>query len=189
MEAPNNNSWFDTEIKAALQKLPPQKLSPATIVSFAVVVLSLGSIANHAWQVGAIHKVVGTSLQDAELQVNRTLPFVLKRELTLSDAMLAQFELACADVISIFLSDHVVTNGDSGYLASLYRDLLRADEFQIVTVRVVSIPDGETGRSFADQFIAPDLRAFPCEFVAIRKKARIMTHWAKKIGAIVRLIL
>jgi hypothetical protein len=189
METPNDTSWFDAEIKAALQKLPPKKLSPATIVSFAVVVLSLGSIANHAWQVRSIHKVLGTSLQDAELQLNRKLPFVLKRELTLADAMLTQFELACADVISIFLSDHIVTNGDSVYLASLYRDMVRADEFEIVTVRVVSVPDGATGRSFTDQFIAPDLRAFPCEFTSLRKKARIMTHWAKKIGATVRLIV
>jgi hypothetical protein len=189
METPDNMSWFDTEIKAALQKLPPKKLSPATIVSFAVVVLSLGAVANQAWQTGSIQRVLGTSLQDAELQLNRKLPFVLKRELTLADAMLTQFELACADVISIFLSDYVVANGDPVYLTSLYRDMERADEFQIVTVRVASVPDSATGRSFIDQFIAPDLRAFPCEFIALRKKARIMAHWAKEIGATVRLIV
>jgi len=157
-------------------------------MSFAVVVLSLGAVANHAWRVSAMHKVLGTSRRAAVLQLNRTTPFVLKRKLDLSDAMLAQFELACADMISIFLSDHVVTNGKPEYLATLYRDMLRADEFQVFTVRVNSIPDGDTGRSFVDQFIGPSVRGLPCEFTAMRKKARIMTHWAKRIGAVVETI-
>ena len=188
MEKPNGNSWLVPSTKSARDNSPPQKATPATIVSFAVVILSLGAVANHVWQVGAIQKALGVSRADAALQLNRTPPFVIARELALSNAMTAQFELSCADIVSIFLSDQIVTNGEPGYLAALYRDMMYADEFRVVTVRVCLIPDGNAGRAFSDQFIEPTERKLPSEFTAMHKKARIMLHWAKRIGAVVQVV-
>jgi len=183
METPDGTSWLDTETKAALQKLPPEKLAPATTDTFAVVVLSLGSPHDRVRHVRAFDRVLRTSLEDAERQITRTPPFVIKRELTLSDAMLAQFELVCSDIVSIFLSDDVVANAEPDYLASLYRSVAHAAEFQALSVRVHSIPNDEDGLAFAEQFIGPSLPLLPFEMIAMRKKARIMTHWANKIGA------
>jgi hypothetical protein len=185
METPDRTSWLDTETQAALQKLPPEKLAPATIDTFAVVVLSLGLPNDRVRQFRAFDRVLLTSLQDAERQMTRTPPFVVKRELSLSDALLAQFELVCSDVVSIFLSDDVVANAEPEYLASLYRGVAHADEFQTLSIRISSIPDNDEGRAFAEQFIGPTVPELPIEIIAMRKKARIMTHWANKIGAIV----
>jgi hypothetical protein len=186
MELSDGTSWLDTETKAALRKLPPEKLAPTTTDSFAVVVLSLGSTSNYVRHIRAFDRVLRTSLQDAECQMTRTPPFVVKRELTLSDAMLAQFELVCSDIVSIFLSDDVVENAEPNYLASLYRGVAQADEFQTLSIRVQSIPDDDNGYAFAEQFIGPSPPHLPLEMIAMRKKARIMTHWANKIGAIVQ---
>jgi hypothetical protein len=183
METPDGTSWLDTETKAALQKLPPEKLAPATTDTFAVVVLSLDSSTDRVRHVRAFDRVLGTSLEDAERQIARTPPFVIKRELTLSDAMLAQFELVCSDIVSIFLSDDVVENAEPEYLVSLYRGVAHADEFQIVSIRVHSIPDDDDGLAFAEQFIGLPVPQLPLEIVAMRKKLRIMIHWANKIGA------
>jgi hypothetical protein len=185
METPDVTSWLDTETKAALQKLPPGKLAPAKTDSFAVVVLSRGSPKDRVRHIRAFDRVLRTALQDAERQLTRTPPFVVKRELTMSDAMLAQFELICSDIVSIFLSDDLVANAEADYLASLYRGFANADEFQTVSIRVESIPDNDEGHAFAQQFIGPNVPELPVELIAMRKKARIMTHWANKIGAIV----
>jgi hypothetical protein len=183
METRPNPSWLDTETKAALQKVPPEKLAPATTDTFAVVVLSRSSSADQSRRIRAFDRILRTSLSDAESQTRRSPPFVVKRELTLADAMLAQFELICCDIISIFLSDDVVSNAEPEYLALLYRSVAHADEFQTVSVSVVSIPDNDDGNAFAEQFIGPRVGQLPFDVVAMRKKARIMMHWAVKIGA------
>lgn len=182
----DDTSWLDTETKAVLQKMPPKKLAPAETDAFAVVVLSLGSSVDRSRRLIAFDKVLRTSPQDAKRQLNRTPPFVLKGGLTMAEAMLAQFELACTDIRSIFLSEDLVANAESRYLATLYRKMLYADEFQPVRVRVISIPDTSQGQAFAQQFLGPNVPQLPFELVAMRKKARIMTHWADKIGATVR---
>ena len=46
MEKPNGNSWLVPATKSARDNSPPQKATPATIVSFALVILSLGAVAN-----------------------------------------------------------------------------------------------------------------------------------------------
>ena len=183
MDTPQNSTWLDTETKAALRKLPPEKIAPATTDTFAVVVLSQGSLDNRVRQTRAFDRVLRTSLLDAEYQTKRSPPFVVKRELALADAMLAQFELICCDIISVFLSDEVVSNAEPEYLASLYRGVAHADEFQDVLVRVDSIPDDAAGHAFSDQFIGSGAAAVPFDIVAMQKKARIMSHWAENIGA------
>ncbi|MDZ7618856.1 MAG: hypothetical protein U1E05_17770 [Patescibacteria group bacterium] len=183
MDTPRNSAWLDTETKAALQKLVPEELAPATTDTFAVVVLSQGSPDNRVRRTRAFDRVLRSTLLDAERQTESHPPFVVKRGLTLSDAMLAQFELICCDIISVFLSDHVVSNAEPEYLASLYRGVAQADEFEALSVRVVSIPADDAGLAFSEQFIGSRAAAVPFDMVAMRKKARIMIHWAEKIGA------
>ena len=57
-----------------------------------------------------------------------------------------------------------------------------------MTLRLDSVPMGEDGIRFMDQFLgigAVETRAqqFPLVRRMFYKKARIMTHWGKKIGA------
>ena len=189
MDAPQGTSWLDTETKAALQQVPPQKLAPATVQTFSVVVLSGDARHDHGRHVRAFDRILRTSLSDAEFQTRRTPPFVVKHGLTPSDAMLAQFELVCCDVVSVFVSDEVASNAEPSYLAELYGSLIRADEFKKVTVRVVSIPAHPAGRAFVEQFIGRDVPTLPCYLLAMRKKARIMSHWGQKIGAQVLALL
>ena len=183
METPENTFWLDTETKAALQRVPPEKIAPAVTDTFAVVVLSQGALHDHARRVRAFHRVLCSTPPNAELQTTRSLPFALKRELTLSDAMLAQFELICCDIVSVFLSDDVVSNANPSYLVELYRTVVRADEFQTISIRIVSVPEHAAGRAFTEQFIGSHPSHPSLEMVVMRKKARVMYHWAKKIGA------
>lgn len=188
MDTPRGNSWIDAQTKAVLQQVPPQKAAPASTDTFSVVVLSCEAMVEHARHVRAFHRVLGTSLIDAEFQTTRRPPFILKREFTASGAMLAQFELVCCDIVSVFISDAVMSDADPSYLAELYGSLARADEFEEVGVRVVSIPPHGAGRAFLEQFVGDGTPCLPYDMVATRKKARLMTHWATKVGAKVAML-
>jgi len=87
MDTPRGSSWLDTETKAVLQQVPPQKLAPAITETFSVVVLSFDSHGDHTRHVRAFDRVLRTSFTDAELQTRRKPPFVVKRELTAADAI------------------------------------------------------------------------------------------------------
>lgn len=184
MTSPIATSWLDTETKAALQKLPPEKIAPATTETYSIVVLSRDVGCDDRRHLRAFDRVLRTCPEEAQVQMGKKPPFVVKRELTPSDAMLAQFELICCDVVSVFIRDTVIADAETGYLSHLYSTLLRADEFQRMPVCTVFIPQHSAGRAFAEQFIGPAVPTLPCEMTATRKKARIMYHWARKVGAI-----
>lgn len=183
MNTRRNTSWLDTETKAMLQQVPPEKLAPATTETFSLVVLAFDTAGDHNRSVRAFDRVLRTSLHDATRQTSRKPPFVVKHGLTLPDAVLAQFELACCDIISVFIADPVVADAEPRFLAEFYRILVHADEFEKVSVLLVSVPDSPEGLAFVQQFVSNDMPALPYEMVAMRKKARIMLHWAKKIDA------
>lgn len=183
MDAPHGSSWLDAETKATLQQVPPQKFAPATLDTYSAVVLSCGADYDHLRRVRAFDRILRTSWIDAEFQTTRRPPFIVKRELTPAGAMLAQFELICCDVVSVFISDAVMSSADPTYLSELYGALARADEFEEVGVRVVSIPRHAAGQALLDQFVGREIPGFPYDMVVTRKKARIMAHWATKIGA------
>ena len=103
-------------------------------------------------------------------------------ELTEPDAILGQFELICADAISVFLTDNVAKYGSSEYLASLYSALLKSDEFHETRIRVISIPDTELGSEFIDQFLGSFDGKHEIMTVPF-KKAKYMIQCGKKIGA------
>ena len=77
------------------------------------------------------------------------------------------------------------------YLAQLYQQFLQSPEFENVNVIVASVPPTALGEQFIDQFlgetdIIPRLviaGMHSCRESMMRKKARIMAHWAEKIGA------
>jgi hypothetical protein len=52
---------------------------------------------------------------------------------------------------------------------------------------VHSVPDDERGTRFLDQFFGKALQLPATRFVA-HKKARIMRHWASKLGAVVEMM-
>lgn len=183
MNTRRKTTWLDTETKAMLQQVPPQKLAPATTETFSLVVLAFDTAGDHTRYVRAFERVLCTSVPDATRQTGRKPPFVVQRGLTLPAAVLAQFELACCDIISVFVADPVVDDAEPRFLAKFYRTLVHADEFEKVSILLVSVPDSPAGLAFVQQFVSNDMPALPYEMVAMRKKARIMMHWAKRIGA------
>ncbi len=153
--------------------------------TFSIIALSCDPAAEHSRHVRAFNRVLQTTFIDAEFQTTRDYPFVLKRELALADALLAQFELICCDIVSVFIKDTVMSNADPAYLVELYQTLTRSSEFEPVSLIVRSVPQAETGDAFVRQFLSDDPFRGPQSIVATHKKARIMRHWANKIGAVV----
>ena len=103
--------------------------------------------------------------------------------------MLGQFELICCDSISVFLRTEVVASAEPWYLTQLYRQFRQSPEFESIPITIVSVPNTVLGERFVDQFLggmevvgSMASGSLRCENV-MRKKARIMAHWAKKIGA------
>lgn len=177
--------WLDTETNACLQPSPPSKLAPATTAAFSLVVLRRDPLTDRRRQARAFERVLGTPLGDAKRLTTAPLPFVLKRGLTLADAMLGQSQLVCCDIVSVFLADEVVLNADPKYLADLYRDLLDSEEFAIVTVSVTAIPPGVAGEGFVQYFIGETCPPLPHRMRATRKKLRIMHRIAREAGGTV----
>ena len=180
-----NHVWLDTETKAVLQKSPPEKLAPATTETFSIVVIDRSFRPIPSRHLRAYYRVLGTSIGDATEILKQTIPFILKRRLTLPDAMLAQFELICCDIISAFVSDTVISNADPEYLSGLWNSLKTGEEFEKQWVTIDNAPENACGADFLEQFVGVQAMDFPIEITAMRKKARIMQHWAKKIGATV----
>jgi hypothetical protein len=108
-------------------------------------------------------------------------PLVVRRNLSFSDALVVQFELICADAVSVILRDEVVRFAEPDYLSGLYRDLRQADEFAPVKVQLPTVPLDENGKAFLRQFFGQVLGVDQTHTVC-RKKARIMSYWAAQMG-------
>jgi hypothetical protein len=121
-------------------------------------------------------------MEDAQAIVDGAWPATLQSGLSYEDALLGQFELIACDAISVFLADDVVAAAPAGYLKNLYSQLLRSSEFEAIPVRIEKIPPGPEGFEFLDRFLGPIGPRSPIEVQVMRKKARIMEHWANKIG-------
>jgi hypothetical protein len=174
-------TWLDTETRALLQRSPPNKLAPPDTARFTLVLLAItGSGRERLLE--TVRRVLECSPQDALLVLAQPLPVPLKSGLAHEDALLGQFELACCDAISVFLADEVAAHGASDYLTDLYGRLLQSPEFEIVSMRLESIPENPQGEDFLRQFVGRTVRHFPIELKVLRKKARIMEHLAAKIG-------
>jgi hypothetical protein len=169
--------WLDTETQAQLASSPPEKLAPPTVAGYSLVLLEIG--ANRRRVAQTLERLI-----DQTVPKTPPCPCVVQRELSLADAMQGQFELICADSVSVFIDDDVIRNAKAKYLDELFGKLRRSPEFQPVRLRVHMVPDGERGANFLRQFFGREIKT-PFFRRVTRKKARIMQHWGEKIGAIV----
>jgi hypothetical protein len=180
------SKWLDTETKAMLQQAPPEKDAPPDTGMFTLVLLKRGD--NLPRIVRALGRIPGLSQRKVEYLMNSRCPVPVAASLSLGDAMLGQFELVCCDSISVFLRDGIAAAADSWYLLPLYRQFRQSREFQDVPVTISSVPETPSGERFIDQFLGEAEGSgslaynFPLQKYVMRKKARIMSHWAEKLG-------
>ena len=176
------SSWLDTETKALLQRTPPNKLAPPGTTGFTLVMLSVYGDDNSR-VVRAIKRIERTSSEfSSRRPLTRGLPFAVTSGLSLADALLGQFELISSDAISVFLDDEVFNEATQRYLNELYAQLIQSPEFEVVRLRIEFIPATNRGEDFIEQFVGSDDSWRSHVLKLPRKKARIMEHWAKKIG-------
>jgi hypothetical protein len=182
--------WLDPQTKAILQGVPPTKLAPAGAAGFSLVMLDDGNDPPRTDR--AVARIAEQIVRPLLLWRKPPFPTVIVDGLPIEDALFGQFELISCDAISVFLRDEVVAKGFDDYLRNLYVDLRHSHEFEAVTVDIRSVPENEDGDRFLDQFLGIERKDFtaqstemPSQAEVARKKARIMSHWAGKIGAVV----
>jgi hypothetical protein len=171
--------WLDTETKALLQRSPPEKLAPPDTATFALVLLGFAVQNNSATSSFATHCI---DLERAERLLSGPFPVCVRKGLSYSDAQIGQFELICRDAMSVIIADEVVAKAPADYLADLYAKLRKIDEFELVAVRIDSVPDSPSGQKFCNRFLNGWKPASSAAMELMRKKARIMQHWATRIG-------
>lgn len=181
-----SDRWLDPETLEMLQREPPERIAPATLPDYSVVMLETG--ADRELMVRAVRRINASSDSEARALLDGRLPQVINQDLSYHNAGLAQFELVCCNAISVLIPSEVFVGAEPAYLEDLFAKLRQSDEFQEVTLRLDSVPLGEDGMRFMDQFLglgAVETRAqqFPSVLRMFYKKARIMTHWGNKIGA------
>jgi hypothetical protein len=167
---------MDLETKAQLADIPPEKLAPPTTSGFTLVLLARGT---DRWRV---HETLAL-LCDHTAKLSKQCPLVVRTGLSYASALEAQFELICCDSISVFIDDTVFLTASGSYLNELFRQLRASPEFESVSIRLEQVPAGSRGMKFIQQFLGTPPR-LPFKQVVVRKKARIMKHWADKIGAV-----
>ena len=177
--------WLDTETRAMLDCQPPQKLAPAVTARFTLVVLENGLEARRIAR--ALARIRDGSETEVQTVFGLAPPATVAVGLTHQGALMGQFELICADCISVFLDDGVVACGAQGYLRNLYSRLRESPEFAPCRITLGSVPADESGAKYLDQFLGLSLErlqdALRTSLTVAAKKARIMQHWAAKIGA------
>ena len=180
---PDSQDWLDTETAAILAGAPPRKLAPPRAAGFSLVILVQGPDPIHTAE--AMRRIPRVAENDLAACARKECPFVAASGLTEADAFMGQFELICADCISVFIQDEVLSDADSRYLADLYTRLRQSPEFEQVRLVVRSLPPGEAAKKFTAQFLNKYLREQVLDgwMLMSRKKARIMQHWGNKIGA------
>lgn len=180
-------NWLDTQTKELLQKVSDEKLATPKTAEFALVLLRKGQ--DHQRLVDAIIQINKCSESDAAVLASRRAPLTINPDLTEEEALWGQFELICCDAISIFLRSEVVEQNDRRYLWPLFKKVLESSEFKPATVSITQVPESEPGEKFVEQFLGglPAKRVLPVTITVPFKKARIMEHWASRVGAELKL--
>jgi len=179
-------NWLDTETKAILQKTPEPKLAPPKAGEFALVLLQQGMDTERLVEV--IREINGDSEIESRRLVFLPVPVVINSGLTEGEALWGQFELICCDAIAAFFRSEVLRNQDAIYLHDLYQQIMASTEFEPARISVSEIPQTEAGEQFIEQFVARRLVGQTKAVSSISttvpfKKARIMAHWAARLGA------
>jgi hypothetical protein len=175
------SEWLDTQTQAILQGNDPPKFAPSVAADFSLVLLDRGLCLER-------HQKALTKFFPPEKHVSipglleRACPLVIVSSISYGDAMLGQFELICADSISVVLRDEVASEGEPDYLENLFQMLRKSQEFETISVTLLKIPQNDHGNNFCDQFLGGVNVLPPISFTTTQKKARIMRHWAEKIG-------
>jgi hypothetical protein len=179
-------NWLDTETKAILQRERELPIAPPKVGEFALVLGSKG--ADPGRLVRAVCRVNDCSRLAAVRLLEQRLPVTINLDLTEEDATLGQFELVCCEAVSAVLRSEVAGEAGHEYLADLLKTISQSPEFQRRTIWIYGVPATEAGQRFVDQFLGVELSALslPCRFTMPAKKARIMEHWAARVGAQVR---
>ncbi len=180
-------NWLDTETKAILQKEDTPKLAPPTAAEFALVLLRKGT--DDKRLVRAIRRINECIEPDAVQLAHQQVPVTINPGLKEEEALFGQFELICCDAIAPFIrSEVLLEQANPAYLQSLFQQVLESREFKPTKVEILNVPATESGQKFVDQFLGIPLpgadRPFPRFSVCVPfKKARIMKHWAARVGA------
>ena len=182
-------NWLDTETKAILQRREDPKLTPPKAGEFALVLLGKGTDAERL--VHAIREINNCTETEAIELVGLPVPVTINRGLTEGEALFGQFELICCDAIAAFIRSEILWEQDQNYLNSLWMKILASPEFKSAKIDVLELPATESGEKFAEQFLGmsvSNLKTGTSGYsVSVPfKKARIMKHWAARIGAQVR---
>jgi hypothetical protein len=178
-------NWLDPQTKEILQKVVELKLAPPKTAEFTLVLVRNGP--DHTRLVRAIRRINECEESEAVKLAARRTPVRVNSDLSEGDALWGQFELICCDAVSIFIRSEVVDQMDLAEFQSLVQKTSQSTEFQPTTVTITEIPQTESGLSFVDQFLGSfELSrdaALPSVVVVPFKKARIMQHWATRVGA------
>ena len=178
-------SWLSTETKGILQKDYDPKPAPPKAGEFGLLLLQ--KVSDHRRLVRALRRINDCTEAEAEELARSPVPFTINSGLTEEEALSGQFELICCDAPSAFVRSEVLSQQDQygcGYLLALFEKLLESPEFQSTDVRIHHVPPTEAGERFLDQFLGISRRdETPSRIIIPLKKARIMKHWAARIGA------
>lgn len=178
-------NWLDTETKAILQKANEPKLAPSRAAEFALVLVKKGPDLPRL--IRAINRINECNEEKAAELADRPVPVTINLDLSEEDAVYGQFELISCDSIGVFVRSEVLGQNEQGYIHALFGKILQSAEFKPVKVKVVEVPETESGQKFVDQFLGPVFPGrkpvFPLSVEVPFKKARIMIHWATRVGA------
>jgi hypothetical protein len=169
--------WLDTETKAVLCPDPPEKLVASATVSFSLLLVTKGK---DEQRIADIVSAIQRSAPPKTLDY----PFVVGQQMNLEEALAGQFALACCDCVAAFVRDDIVDESAIKAFRQIHSEVLSSPEFEQVAMRIEFIPNTEQGHRFCWQFfgLASGLQ-IPVTINMYRKKARLMEHWAKRIGA------
>ena len=179
-------NWLDTETKAILQKQDEPRLSPPKVAEFALVLGEKGT--DRERLVRAVCRINDCGRSEAATLVDRPSPVTVNSDLTEEEATFGQFELICCDAISAVVRSEVAEQADKEYLQDLLRRISQSPEFKPATVMIEDVPLNEAGQRLVDQFLGMELQrlrllGLPHRFAMPVKKARILKHWAARVGA------
>jgi hypothetical protein len=179
-------NWLDTETKAILQREDEPRLAPSKVAEFALVLGSKGT--DRERLVRAVCRINDCSRLEAVAFLDQPSPVTINSDLTEEEATLGQFELICCEAVSAVVRTEVAEQADREYLEDVLRRVSHSPEFKPTILRINDVPTNESGRRFVDQFLGLGLKnlkelGLPRRFTMPAKKARIMKHWAARVGA------
>jgi hypothetical protein len=181
-------NWLDTQTQEILQKARKPKPVVAKAGEFALLLIAKGN--DEPRLLRAIRRVNDCNEAKCVDIAAFPPPVIVDAGLTESEALFGQFELVCCDAVSAFVRSEIVQQNGIGYLDALCRSIANSPEFRRVPLRVNLVPKTDEGELFIDQFLGSTNRShsdwsFPLAISVPFKKARIMKHWAERIGALV----